>query len=386
MKIVYPQTVERNSVAPSAATMIPLQLTASLNSLYRLVPVRNLKIEFGKSRMSRGLLFVCLAICVALFVGGWLKRSSENSSLVNAQRQIHFQFEATSRFLAFPIILREGAIGFVWIDRSSRERKLIQVPGSLLLFPSISKDQNHLLFVKRDQQSSTREIVRCTVLGWRCSSLLKTNDPIYSPVDVGDEGVLFAASGLRKANDGKFRYDAFHLFYLEKGSSFAKQLTRASFYSIGSLQFVNGDIFFSGTSKESSFGDALFKVGFDSERKDIIDPQDLMRPLTLLSGASMLPSRSDQSAVFAFLHMGSLIEYDLAIDRPRTGIVVNKKTGLGFSKPVVLGEDVLVNELLESEYVISAYRPDGRVEVLDRLSRLPSDIEKLSRVSLSFDK
>lgn len=336
--------------------------------------------------MSRRYLFVCLAICVALFAGLWLKWSSEHSSLITAQRQIHFQFEATPRFLAFPVYLRDGAIGFIWVDRSSGKRKLIQVPGSLLLFPSISKDQSHLLFVVRDQQSATREIVRCTILDWRCSSLLKTNEPIYSPIDVGDEGVLFAASGLRKANDGKLRYDAFHLFYLEKGYSFAKQLTRASFYSIGSLQFANGDILFSGISKESSYSEALFNVGFDLTRKDIVDLQDLMRPLTLLSGTSMFPSKSDQSAVLAFLHMGSLVEYDLAIERPRTGIAVHKRTGLGFSKPVVLGEDVLVNELLEGEYVISAYRPDGRVEVLDRLSRLPPDIENLSRVSLSFDK
>lgn len=324
------------------------------------------------------------------FLGGVIAflamtKNSEQGMLIGNQRWRSFQSRASGEFIVFPAVLSAQATGLVWIDRSTHMKKLIRVDGADLFSPSISDDGQRLLFVKRNAHSSSREIVRCTIVSWQCQVLFALDKAVESPIEIGDGDVLLGASDLTKRPDGQERYDNFDFYHFDSGTNAVTKLAEFGFYSLTTLQYVKPTVYFSALRLIPEKQDSeIFSQEFDEKKKRFVEPQPLEPHFFLKGGKTTDVSCSDRCRLMAFLYLAG--RYKLVIVRSGAVPEVVETKALGMSKPTVVGDDVIVNELFENEYVVSAYRLGRPSEVLERLPNSPRDLEKLEAISLAFDK
>jgi hypothetical protein len=106
-----------------------------------------------------------MALCgvLALFSLG---DDPEKGRLIRTQPALNLQFSASSKFIVFPVVLPGKEIGLIWVDRSTHTKKLIHIDGAGLFSPFISEDNERLLFVKNDDESISREVIRCSIASW----------------------------------------------------------------------------------------------------------------------------------------------------------------------------------------------------------------------------
>ena len=307
------------------------------------------------------------------------------SEISKTQWTLNNQFAANKSFIVFPVLLPQYEIGLVWIDRSTHSRKLIRVDGADLNFPSISEDGQRLLFVKNDSSSSSREVVRCEVNAWQCLVLFKLHESIQSPIEIEPGNVLLAASELTELSNGKKRYIHFHFLYFDAATETLEKLTDLVLPSLTALRYVKPKVYFDAfVPGDGNFG--IYSREFDERKKRFNDApsREPMNSPNALSRSSRLAC-SEQCRLMAFLRVtGS--GYDLVISTSGGVAETVKTNAQGISSPSVVGDDVIINELFESEYAVTAYRLGGKKEVLERLPNSPKDFEALEHIRLSFSK
>jgi len=339
----------------------------------------------GKStRRFRGfaILLLILILSAGFFFVLTLKQIPGRDPLRALQHDLSFQFAASPKFIVFPVALTRHSTGLAWIDRSAKTKKIIRENNVNLSSPFISEDGERLLFVKHNKYSNFREVVRCTVVGWTCKSLFTINAPVHSPIEMGAGDVLFSATELRKRFNGERRYHSFDMFYFSSATGSVTKLNEFSFHDLDAIQYVKPKVFFSApTGSESE----ILAFDFDEKQKKLIVPAGPFRPLVFPKFRPTLSSCSEQCSVMAFLSLGAA-GYDLVISKSGAVAEVIKKKGREISRPSIVGQDIVVNELFEKEYVISAYRLGKSNEILDRLPSSPQSLEELDAISLTFEK
>ena len=132
----------------------------------------------------------------------------------------------------------------------------------------------------------------------------------------------------------------------------------------------------------------IFKLSFDSTRGTIESPRSVLTPLFLARGISTSASVSFDESLAAFLRTQNQrggYRYDLVVAdlKNQVGKTI-ESTGLGFSRPIVVGEDVLVREIFEDRYVIKRLNKFGAMlEPLFDIS--DASIEALEPFNLKVD-
>jgi hypothetical protein len=320
---------------------------------------------------------------IVLFILGAVALLVTKSPFSKMQWALNFQFAANKSFIVFPALLPRDEIGLVWIDRSTHSRKLIRVDGADLRSPSISDDGQRLLFVKHHSSSDSREVVRCAINTWHCHVLFNFDGQIYSPIEIGAGNVLLAAGELIERPNGRKGYYRNYFFYFESATGTLEKLTDLVSPVLGDLQYVKPRVYFTAfLPGEGKSG--IYSREFNEKTKRFNDAPlwEPMNPSNVLTSTNF--ACSDQCRLMAYQYLSS--EYDLVIlasgDVPETV----KTNAQGISRPSVVGDDVIINELFESEYVVTAYRLGGKNEVLERLSNSPGSLEALEHIRLSFSK
>ena len=324
-----------------------------------------------------------VALCgvLALFSLG---DDPEKDRLIRTQRALNLQFSASSKFIVFPVVLPGKEIGLIWVDRSTHTKKLIHIDGAGLFSPFISEDNERLLFVKNNDESSSREVIRCSIASWKCRKLFALDMPILSPIEVGD-GVLLSASELTERPGGQKRYAGFDFFYFDATANALAKITELMLYRLDSLQYVKPKIYFSALRFTiGDQGSEIYSLDFDQQRKRFAVTQPL-EPLILPNRLKATRSAcSERCSLLALLSLTST-QYSLLVLKSGLLSEVTKRQAGDLSRPSVIDSTVVVNELFKDEYVITAYRLDQQSEVWERLPRSPHKLGKLESISLSLE-
>jgi hypothetical protein len=327
--------------------------------------------------LKAAVIFPVIAI-VAVAVFLMVAKNSEKTS--KRQWNLNDQFAAKKSFVAFPVPLR-NEIGLVWIDRPTHSRKLIRIDGASLQSPYISDDGQRLLFVKIDSSHSS-EVVRCEISDWQCASLFKLDEDIQSPIEIGSGNLLLAASKLTVRPDGRNRYDTYYFYHFDSSTGTLENLPDLSLLSVTALMYVKPKVYFDAyVPADSDFG--IYSRQFDENSKRFSGApfREGMNASERIRRSSRLAC-SERCRLMAFLNLSS--GWHLMISASE-GIPQTVTTdALGISRPSIVGDDVIVNELFDSEYKITAYRLGGGKEVLERLSNSPERLEALEHIRLSF--
>jgi hypothetical protein len=327
------------------------------------------------------LMVVALCGVLALFSLG---DDPEKDRLIRTQRALNLQFSASSKFIVFPVVLPDKEIGLIWVDRLTHTKKLIHIDGAGLFSPSISEDNERLLFVKNDDQSSSREVIKCSITSWNCHKLFALDMAIRSPIEVGD-GVLFSASELTQRQSGQKRYERFDFFYFDATANALAKITEFKLYELESLQYVKPSVYFSALRFTiGDQGSGIYSLDFDEQRKRLVVTQPL-EPLILPNRLQAASSAcSEHCSLLALLSLTST-QYSLFVLKSGVLSEITKRQAGDLSRPSVIDSTIVVNELFKDEYVVTAYRLDQPSEVWERLPRSPDKLGKLESISLSLD-
>jgi hypothetical protein len=327
------------------------------------------------------LMVIALCGVVALFS---ISDDPEKDRLIRTQRALNLQFSASSKFIVFPVVLPGKEIGLIWVDRSTHAKKLIHIDGAGLFSPSISEDNERLLFVKNNDESSSKEVIRCSIASWKCSKLFALDMAIRSPIEIGD-GVLLSASELTQRQSGQKRYESFDFFYFDATANALAKITEFKLYELESLQYVKPKIYFSAERFTiGNQGSGIYSLDFDEQRKRFVVTQPL-EPLILPNRLKATSSAcSERCSLLALLSLTST-QYNLLVLKSGVLSEVTKRQAGDLSRPSVIDSTVVVNELFKDEYVTTAYRLDQPSEVWERLPRSPEKLEKLESIPLLLD-
>jgi hypothetical protein len=340
--------------------------------------------EVTKSKKSRrygvGAAFILFLAGVAGFTLDF-----KTSNLTSRQRQLYFQFQATNRYLTFPIAFDDLSSGLLWIDRQADARALITIPGSVIVSPSIDSRDQKIIFVKNDLPTAVNQIVQCSLPDWRCDTILKSDFSIRSPVDLGDGRILFAASEFAPGLDGKKRYATYN-FYLITAKRELKKLGNFDFFHLDDLQYVDGAIVFSAIEKDRFVGSSLYKIKCDLGNDDALILGNKIEQLNLWSGTSTKISSSPDLRLVAFLAFGDNPSYDLIIQRANSPSQILDSKVFGFSRPSVIGTSVIVNKFVGDNAEVTEIRPDRTVNTVFQIDVSASAIKSLPNIQPLFNR
>jgi len=334
-------------------------------------------------RVLRFLAATLFPIIILFILGAVVVELTTKSPTARMQWVLNNQFAANKSSFVFPVLLPRDQIGLVWIDRSTHSRNLIRVDGANLSSPSISGDGQRLLFIANRSSLNSREVVRCAINTWQCLVLFKLDGNIVlrSPIEIGAGDALLAASELTELSNGRKRYFHFYFFYFDSATGTLEKLTDLVLPYLDGLLYVKPRVYFNAYVPGDDFI-GIYSREFDERKKRFNDaPSSESMNSSKLSPSTGLAC-SDQCRLMAFLRLNS--GYDLVISASGGVAETVKTNAQGVSRPSVVGDDIIINELFESEYAVTAYRLGGKKEVLERLSNSPESLEALEHIRLSF--
>jgi hypothetical protein len=129
-----------------------------------------------------GIVAVC--IVVLIFAGGFL--FSQNClgrmqacyatwrswhhppSQAEALKPLMSQFTASPATIAFSVGLDNNETGLLFIDRDSRQLKLLHEKGFGFWWPHLSPDGKRFIAIRRRNDTANREIISCLIKTWHC--------------------------------------------------------------------------------------------------------------------------------------------------------------------------------------------------------------------------
>jgi hypothetical protein len=291
--------------------------------------------------------------------------------------------------------MRNNKAALVFVDRATRQARLIGENGYRIYEPSFSRDGERLLFVRSKDESQRHELISCLVNTWQCRLVLQTDNDVVSPVEIGKDTILYASSPLIVLPDRK-RYSR-HDFYSIVVGADPVRLSDIGLLGLHSINIADNRILFGAVGFRPAEPSAsnvnsrlphseIFEVSFDRNAPRINASIPALKPSIYADGYSVFPALSQDGRLVAFLNAKfgkGAYRFDLMIV---DGSGLKKRIGLegrGFSRPTFVGEEVLFNELFDDCYKVKAWSEPK--QLIDEIFQIEfSKLEELDRVKLLF--
>jgi hypothetical protein len=287
------------------------------------------------------------------------------------------EFTASPQSLAFPVPTQNGGTELVFVDRSTRQARIIGENGFSYGAPRLSWDGERLIFVRQKKESRHSELISCFVQTWQCRFVIQTDNDVVSPVEIEKDVIVYSSSPLITLADRQ-RYSR-HDFYLVKAGSDPIQLSDFGEAALHSINVSGDRILFgsSGSFREKSVfpkpavlsdpQSEIFELTLDREALRIPTPIEKLKPQFLIGGYSTHPSASEDGQKIAFLNTelgkGSY-RFNLMVVDTASGLKkLIKLEGNNFSVAAFAGEQMLFNELLNDRYRVRVWnKPSDTIE------------------------
>jgi hypothetical protein len=310
--------------------------------------------------------------------GSWLDRWNRS-----------FTFAASSRNAV--ILTRSNAtepVKLLLVDFETGKRVRLKSDHSHLSSPYLSPDGTRLLFSRVPLgQQQVYELVSCDTTAFACRTILRSSGSIHSAIEISGNRILYVSSPYYKGYNDQLRLNRNDIWMFDPATG-PRQLTDFKLYDLHSLSVADGEIYFSAEGpardrpiipKYEPMGNrqsSIFRLPFDSAKGTIDIPSGTIAPLFVEPGIATSPSVSVDGALIAFLRTRTGINpyrYDLVIaDQALHSERTVLATGLGFSRPVVIGRDVYASVTRDDRVSILVDRPG------EPSTKLLADIEDAS--------
>jgi Tol biopolymer transport system component len=258
------------------------------------------------------------------------------------------------------------------VDFETGKRIRLKSERSHLLSPYLSPDGARLLFSRQPLDHQGHELLSCETATLTCRIILKSTGSIHSAIEITGGRILYVSSPYFKGFDGRIRLRRNDIWIFDATTG-SRQLTDFKLYELHSLSVTDNEIYFSalGSPRDkpvipkyepnANQQSNIFRLPFDPEKGTIETPSETMTPLFASAGIATQPSVSADGTLIAFLRTRTGINpyrYDLVIaDRITRGERLIESSGMGFSRPVVIGHDVYASVTKEDRVLIRVDRP-----------------------------
>jgi hypothetical protein len=305
------------------------------------------------------------------------------------------QFTASPLSAAFVVpTARNGVRALVFVDRVTRQARLIGDNNYSYGRPHFSWDGERLLFVGQKQGSKQHDLVSCIVKAWQCRLVIKTDNDVLSPVEIAKDVIIYSSSPLITVGD-KQRYNRYE-FYAVKVGADPIQLSNFPLIASHSINVVGDRLVF---STHGSFIDhsiistkfdisasrsEIFEWTIDRESLRIPTPTAEVKPRLYADGFSVYPAVSEDGRMLAFqnteLGKGSYRFNLMAVDTASGSKKLIKLEGNNFSRAAFAGQQMLYNELLNDRYRVRAWNfsADGFEDVYEIAFSKIYDLEHIN--------
>jgi hypothetical protein len=294
------------------------------------------------------------------------------------------EFAASTRQAAFSV-QEEHSVDLVVVDLESGSIAKLRSAGNALIFPFLSLDGSRLVVVRQHPDSGESDLLSCTTDSFSCRRLLTLKGSISSPVEIDDHRILFISStlGTRDSNlRAKYlgfavnRYVRHDIWSLDVGQP-PRRITDFGLYELHGLSVTANSVYFSamGPRTDKSVipksvalqrpASDIYKLPFDRTSGSLILPEAQLKPVFLQEGYTYTARVSSDESLAALIRTvtsspGRGFRYDLVVQDLRTGSSrTTEPAGLGFSRPVFVGKEIMVNELFDDRYIIKKILSDG---------------------------
>lgn len=334
-----------------------------------------------------------LAVASGLSLSGCDKSTSDRLDRWGAG----FFFAASEKNAAFPVQFTEGT-AIIFVDLATGGLQKLVSSKANIFAPYLSPDGTKLLIVRRLHNSKEFELISCETRLFDCKQVFKSANRLDSPIEISNNRILYIASPYMVGGDGRGRYAKNDIWSIDAEGK-QRQLTSMELYQLDSLSVGKSEIYFNGygsprknpvipraepLAKNQS---EMFKLPFDETTGDIAAPQGILKPLFPNGGIAIRPSVGPDGFPFAFLQTRTDIgnyKYNVVLlDPDRWTSRVFETSGTGFSRPVVVGDKVIANDIGHSSRVIRMFTP-GKIESQTLATIDDASISKLEAKELKI--
>ena len=276
------------------------------------------------------------------------------------------------------------------VDFETGKRIKLSSKRSHLLSPYLSPDGTRILFSRQHFERQGHDLVSCDTATLACHTILKSAGSVHDMTEISGGRILYVSSPYVKRSDGQIRLTRNDIWIFDTATG-ARQPTNFQLYQLGSLSVTNSEIYFSATGpfrerpmppKYEPWSDQqsdIFRLPFDPSTGTISTPSEMMAPLFASAGIATRPSASEDGFVVAFLRTRTGINpyhYDLVIaDQSSLGERLIQSSGMGFSRPVIIGHEVYSSVTKEDRVLVRVDRMNEPV------TKLLADIDDASVAS-----
>jgi Tol biopolymer transport system component len=259
------------------------------------------------------------------------------------------------------------------VDFETGNRTRLNSEGAHLASPYLSPDGTRLLFSRQPTNRQGHDLISCETSTLVCRTILKSTGSIHSAIEISGGRILYVSSPYVKRSDDQIRLTRNDIWLFDPVTG-PRQLTDFRLYQLHSLSVTDRDIYFAATGPlsarpvipkydpSSNHQSSIFRLPFDSATGNISSPSGMMSPLFASAGIATMPGASADGSVIAFLRTRTGINpyrYELVIADQATHIerLINT-SGMGFSRPVIIGHDVYSSVTRDDRVQIRVDRPN----------------------------
>lgn len=314
---------------------------------------------------------------------------------------------ASSKNAAFFVVASPRSNDVIVLDFESKTFRKLSSNGTRLVYPFLSLDGERLLLVRQDSHTGQSELLSCGTMNLLCRRLFATKLSIVEPVEISADKIAYVSSSFKTIPGVRSRYVDHDLWLYEAGKEL-HQITDFRLYALTRPSITSSHIYFSALGPHPGkevipkfkplevASSSIYRLPFNSHTGEVTVPTTQMSPLFVAARSlSDSPSVALDETFAAFLRTDRYrkggFRFDLVVQSLTTSSSrLFESSGIGFSRPVVVGRTVVVNDLLDDRYVIKRLLPDAaslqtEIEVTDdEIIRLPATeikIENESRCS-----
>lgn len=356
----------------------------------------------GGNTIARTAVGIAVAALVCFFQAGCITADASTSSRL--QKLVTGGYlTASSKNAAFYVETGPRTNDVILINLETKALKKLSSHETRLGYPFLSPDGERLLLVRQDSHTGQSELLSCDITNLSCRRLFATKFSIVDPIEISADKIVYVSS------DPGARYDyADNDLWLYETGKEPRPITDVQFHVLTRLSVTSSHIYFSALGphpgKEvipkfkplENASSSIYRLPFDSRTDVVTVPDTQLSPLFVAARSiSNSPSVAFDETFAAFLRTDGYrkggFRFDLVVQNLTTSASrLFESSGIGFSRPVVVGRTVVVNDLLDDRYVIKRLLPDTtslktEIEVTDdEIARLPATeikIENESRCS-----
>jgi hypothetical protein len=319
---------------------------------------------------------LCFAVTLALYSAGAsaVPRNVVAGPLAASSRQVAFSVQ------------EENSVGLVIADLKFGSVTELKSPGNRLVFPYLSPDGSRLLVVRQHPDNGTSDLLSCTTDTFRCKQLHTSTGSISSPTEIDEHRILFVSSQSRNDSENlRSKYLGFKVgkyvnhdvWRLDVGQP-PTRVTDFELHELGDLCVTATSVYFHGAGPRPEKpvipkfeplqrpASEIYRVPLELASGLISLPHTQLKPQFLQEGYTFAAKVSEDESLSALIRTttnwpsGGGYRYDLVIQNLKTGVsrTLLPSSRLGFSRPVFLGNTVLVSEIFDYKYIITRIADD----------------------------